>query len=378
MMTMKTNLSPGNDEIPEFNPSRLTIARERRGLTKQRLAELCGVARRTVSLWEAGGTETPPVDLLATVLEFPRAFFYADDTPEVRSEWVSFRALSSMTARQVGRIIAAAQLAVEFDDWIQARYNTPPLDIPELPDTSSVPPAVMAENVRSAWDLYEQPVKNVLTLLERKGIRVFSLPVSDREIDAFSFHKEGRAYIFLNTAKTAERMRFDLAHELGHLIMHRYTRKNRSKSIEDEANGFAASFLIPADGLDAQIVGPLRFEDMLQLKRYWKVSAMAMVERLWELQHISDWTRRQWIVELTQRGYRLDEPDGIHPEASKLLSQVFRLVREDGGTIRRIADDLNVYPQHIDDCVFGLAMASLPGGNGSGEPPRVGHLHRVK
>lgn len=371
-------LSQGTSTPPYFNPMRLTTARERRGLTKQRLAELCDVSRRTVSLWEAGEIETPPIDRLASILAFPVSFFFADDTPEIRTDWISFRALSSLTARQVGRVLSSAKLAVEFDDWINKNYSTTPLDIPHLPDTSAVSPATMAENVRSAWSIYDKPVKNILSLLERRGVRVFSLPIQDREVDAFSFHREGRAYIFLNTSKTAERLRFDLAHELGHLIIHRYGKKNRSKEIEQEANDFAASFLIPADILSAQIVGRLRIEDMFTLKRYWKVSALAMVERLWQLEHISDWVRRSWIVELTRRGYRNAEPDGIHPETSKFFTQLFRLAREDRKPLREIADELNVYPDQIDDCVFGLALAGISGLGDGRSPRRSGHLQRVK
>lgn len=378
---MKETLSVGRDSTPSFNPSRLTLARERQGLTKQRLAELCNVSRKSVSLWESGEVDNPPVNVLSEVLGFPQSFFYADDAPEVRAEWVSFRALSNMSAGQLARAVASARIAVEFSKWIERHYKTAALDIPTLPDMPPLPPAAMAENTRSAWNLSDRPVVNMLALLERHGIRVFSLPRPDRTVDAFSFYQEGRAYIFLNTGKTPERMRFDLAHELGHLILHREGPKNRSRPVEQEANSFAASLLIAADRLNAQVVGRLKFEDIFQLKAYWRVSAMAMVERLWELKHISDWTRRQWIIELTRRGYRDDEPVGIEPETSKFFSQLFRLTREDGHGLRAVADALNVNPWDIKECVMGLAVASIPGGGDAPEslsPPRTDHLRRVK
>ncbi|MFC9682770.1 ImmA/IrrE family metallo-endopeptidase [Streptomyces sp. NPDC056948] len=125
-------------------------------------------------------------------------------------------------------------------------------------------------------------------------------------------------------------MRFDLAHELGHLVLHQGSKRNRSRATEQEAHDFASSFLIPADGLFAQVVGRLRLDDVFKLKTYWKVSAVAMVERLYQLELICEWNRRQWLIDLSQRGYRTSEPDGIHPETSRLFTEVFRLAREDG------------------------------------------------
>ncbi|SDK98065.1 Zn-dependent peptidase ImmA, M78 family [Streptomyces indicus] len=369
--------SLGQLEQPSFNHTRLTMARERRGLTKQGLAELCGVSRRAVSAWEAGEVDNPPVNLLSQVLDLPEAYFCADDAPQIEEEWVSFRALSSMTARQVRRILSISSLAVLLSDWVDKHYGTPPPELPDLSETAGLTPVAAAEQLRSAWGLHQKPVKNMLALAERKGVRVFSLPVKDREIDAFSFLYEGRPFAFMNTGKTAERMRFDLAHELGHLVLHQGSRRNRSRAAEQEAHDFASSFLIPADGLFAQVVGKLRLDDVFKLKRYWKVSAVAMVERLYQLELVSEWNRRQWLIDLSQRGYRISEPDGIHPETSQLFTEVFRLAREDGWTSRRIADELVDSDQDLDALVFGLSIAAIPGGGQAG-PARHGHLSVVR
>ncbi|GEJ99331.1 XRE family transcriptional regulator [Streptomyces sp. 1-11] len=369
--------SQGRLDYPSFNHTRLTMARERRGLTKQGLAELCGVSRRAVSAWEAGEVDNPPLDLLSRVLDLPESYFQADDAPCVEEEWVSFRALSSMTARQVHRVLSISSLAVLLSAWVDKHYGTPIPELPDFSETAGLTPVAAAEQLRSAWGLHQKPVKNMLSLAERKGIRVFSLPISDREIDAFSFLYEGRPFAFLNTAKTAERMRFDLAHELGHLVLHQGSKRNRSRATEQEAHDFASSFLIPADGLFAQVVGRLRLEDVFKLKSYWKVSAVAMVERLYQLELISEWNRRQWMIDLSQRGYRTSEPDGIIPETSQLFTEVFRLAREDGWNSRRIAEELNDNSRDLDALVFGLSIAALPGG-GQGGPASHGHLSVVK
>ncbi len=344
-----------------FNPTRLTLARERRGFTKQALADQCEVSRRTVSAWEAGDVDNPPVDIIAKSLGFPKAFFYTDDPWLIPEESVSFRALSSMLARQVDRVLATASLAIEFSRWMDRHYTTPPVDLPDLSESRSLEPAIAAESVRSIWGIYEHPVKDVLLLLEKKGIRVFSLPVSDREVDAFSFWDDERPFIFLDTGRTSERMRFDLAHELGHLLLHRQSRL-RSRDVEQQAHDFASSFLIPADALYSQITGQLRFDDIFKLKKYWKVSAVAMLQRLWHLRIISEWHYRSWIVELSKQGYRTAEPDGIHPESSRLFRQLFNFARQDGWSISRITEALRFPEGEIDGMVFGLAIAPAPPG----------------
>ncbi len=376
-MTTPENLWSQGQPEGSFNPTRLTLARERRGLTKQALSELCEVSRRAVSAWEAGEVEAPPADQLASVLGVPRSFFYADDAAQVEESWVSFRALSSMTARQVRRILSISSLGVELSNWVDKQYGTPVADLPDFSDVKNLSSASAAEQLRSVWGLHHKPIKNMLGLLERKGVRVFSLPIADREIDSFAFYYEGRPFVFLNLSKTAERMRFDLAHELAHLILHKNVRKNRSRGVEQDAQDFASSFLIPADGLYAQVVGKLRIDDVFMLKKYWKVSAVAMVERLYQLEFISEWVRRQWIIDLSQRGYRTGEPGGIHPETSRFFSDVFRLAREDGWNSRKIADDLRESEEDLDSLVFGLAISSIVGGGQRG-PAVHGHLSVVK
>lgn len=343
-----------------FTPSRLTLARERRGLTKQALADLCGVSRRTVTAWESGRVDHPPVELLSEVLDFPQDFFLADEVVPVDPDAVSFRALSTMTARQVHRVLAASTLAVELARWMDDHYRTPSAQLPDLSDSEGLDPVVAAETTRRVWDLNDGPIKNLLGLLERKGVRVFSLPVPDREVDAFSFWQEDRPYIFLNTGRTAERMRFDLAHELGHLLLHKETICRRARDIEQQAQDFASSFLMPADALDEQIIGSPQLHDIFNLKRYWKVSAVAMVHRLYQLGIISEWANRTWMIELSERGFRSTEPDGIRPETSKLFKQLFALAREDGWSHRRIAKTLHISEDELNTMVFGLAVTSAP------------------
>ncbi|UWZ35748.1 XRE family transcriptional regulator [Dactylosporangium roseum] len=378
MMTNRHRFMSTVSDIPsDFNPHRLRLARERRGLTKESLGQLCGVSRRAVTDWESGNVESPPVGRIADVLNFPASFFYGEDIDEVGEGAVSFRALSSMTPRQVRRVLTHASLVRSFSSWIDKRYATPPVDVPSIEElTASVyeaepSPVEAADSVRAIWTLGVKPVRDMLALVESRGVRVFGLPATDREVDAFSFWFEDRPFVFLNASKSAERVRFDLAHELGHLCMHRNVRTNRARRFELDANAFASAFLMPKAGLLSQIVGKLSLGDVMSLKKFWRVSATAMVRRLHQLGRITDWQYRSWMIELSGKGFRSSEPDGQAHEQSALLRQVLGLAREDGWRVDRISKELGIPRSDLSEALIGLTVTSVVAPTDAADPDHV-------
>jgi Zn-dependent peptidase ImmA (M78 family) len=91
----------------------------------------------------------------------------------------------------------------------------------------------------------------MIHLLESKGIRVYFIAEDYKNVDAFSVWDENTPLILLNTFKSSERSRFDAAHELGHLVLHKHG-VPRSKKAEQDANSFAAEFLMPRTNILAQ------------------------------------------------------------------------------------------------------------------------------
>lgn len=93
-----------------FNGSRLTLARKRRQLTKKELAEKAQLTALTLTRLEAGDTPEPGSDTvraLSHALNYPTEFFYLNDSEALGAEAVSFRSLSSLTARQRDAALAA-------------------------------------------------------------------------------------------------------------------------------------------------------------------------------------------------------------------------------------------------------------------------------
>lgn len=202
-----------------FNPSRLVLARKRRGLSKTALAEAANISFRSVRYYESG--EVVPSEetilALAEVLKFPVPFFYGPDVEEISCDAASFRSLSMMSASERDASLAAGTLSVSVSKWIDVEFELP---TPSVPLLRNFDPETAAQVLRVEWGIGERPIKNMVHLLEVHGVRVFSLPVGSERVDAFSAWHNKTPFVFLNPMKSGERGRMDAAHELGHLTLH--------------------------------------------------------------------------------------------------------------------------------------------------------------
>ena len=312
-----------------FTPSRLRWARERLMLARTDLASVTGVSVSALTSYEKGSSnpDDRDIEVLAAELGVHPEFFYLHDMEEVPESVVSFRRASKTSKRQQCAARGAAQMAVEFFGVIESSFKLPDLQVPEIDDAT---PEQAAEEVRAQWHLADRPIADMMSLLESKGVRILSLDHRCKDVDAFCFSRDGVSYIFVSTVKTAERQRFDLAHELGHLVLHAdlSTDGAKSKERERQADSFASAFLMPASRIYTQSMKGAPVERILKAKKYWQVSAMAMARRLHDLKLLSDWQYRRVVIELSQRGYRSAEPDGIQREQSQLLRKVLFMMDE--------------------------------------------------
>ncbi|MEU2266586.1 XRE family transcriptional regulator [Streptomyces olindensis] len=341
-------------------PSRITLARKRRGMTIVELSRKVGISAQSLSNYEHG-RQHPSEETLAKIsdiLSFPAEFFTSRELEEIPSDSVAFRARSKLTAGRRDVALSVGRLALELDEEISKRFRLPVSDIPSLdkPDPESA-----AEMVRSRWGLGQAPIPNMVHLLESRGVRVFSLAPEYSEIDAFSFWHQEKPFVFLNTLKSAERGRFDAAHELGHLVMHGPVRSLAGPEAEQEANAFASAFLMPRRSVVAHMPKGPFVDQILEGRRIWKVAALALSYRLHDLEMLSDWQYRSVIVELSKRGYRTSEPGGIQRETSQVFTKVFKALRARGVSAADVAAAINIEPDELSKYVFGLTLTSQVG-----------------
>lgn len=347
-------------------------------MSKKGLAEVLGLHPRTVLRWEDGDRLPDEAEAarVASALGFPPEFFMGADIDEPTVTGASFRSLSAMPARDRDAALAAGALGFLLGDWVETRFNLPDHD---LPDLSLETPDGAAGVLRERWGIGERPVSNVVHLLEAKGVRVFSMAENTRTVDAFSTWRRERAYVFLNSQKSAERQRFDAAHELGHLVLHKHGGPH-GREAEDEAQRFASAFLMPEADVLAAIPVVRDLPQLVAAKRRWKVSVAALNTRLHRLGLTTEWQYRTLAVQIQQRGYRTAEPEGVARETSVVWGKVFEALRTEGTTKLRIAQDLALPVVEVENLVFGLAnMLSIEGGGARAAeaPPRPAGLRLV-
>ncbi len=385
-----------------FNPSRLTLARQRRKMTKKALAAGVGVTPRMVTAYEAGESEpTSTLGRLASVLGFPVGFFSLDDPPGVAADGASFRSLSKMTAGQRHAATAVGDIAIEFSRWLDRNFSLPEPDVPDLDlqdfgfegssvdgwerDLRASPHARSAveeasQELRRGWGLGEHPISNVMHLAESRGVRVFSLSGLGREIGAFAIWDSGRPLILMNTLKSAEGCRWDLAHEIGHLALHQHG-SPQGREAESEANLFASALLMPAAAMIASAPRHASPRAIHQAKKAWGVSAMAYTRRLFRLGLITDWHYHSICRQLSADGYRLEEKDSNRPrETSLLLRKVAQSIRQTGGSVDDVARSMGLFRSELDDLLFGLIMTGVDGSgtSASRSKPERPRLRLVK
>lgn len=302
-----------------FNGQRLKFARLYRNLSISDLADKIGIRKQSISQFETGLTK-PKVEteiLLIRELSFPRAFFYQNSTiPEVNKTF--FRALSSASALDKKTQEIKTQMIVEIYNFLCEYLGLPELDLPTL-DTDNMSCEEIARKLREYWGLGEKPIPNMVNLIENKGIIVSAFDVESDKIDAFTQVHDLKDYpqycvVVGNNKKSAVRRNFDMAHELGHIILHSSVEnieelsQDQLRKIEDQANEFAAAFLMPKEAFLKDLIMPNNIVSYVALKEKWHVSISAMLIRARSLQVIDMKQYQSLMKAMSYRQWRTREP----------------------------------------------------------------------
>ena len=335
----------------EFNASRLKIARKRRKLSCKGLADRLHVTSHTISRWEGGLAKGPSpevIQMLSRVLEFPEKFFLGGDIEIPESQRVSFRNQASMSSSIREAALAAVAVGFIVSDWFSERFTLPEPSVPNLGDVYDAEHA--ARVLRAHWHIGERPISNLVHLLESKGVRVFSLAENTVELDACSLWREGRPYIFLNSCKTGEQVRFDAAHELGHLVLHQ-DGGVEGRLAEEQANAFALSFLMPKCDVLAQCDLYMTLSRYVQMKSRWLVPTAALIHRVYRLGLMSDMIYHT-IVVLLAKNYGIKEPFPIDRERSIVWEKVLRIMWSRKLSLSKIAARIGIPEKELEDLLF--------------------------
>ncbi len=326
------------------------LAREARGLTQTALASEAGVSQAYISQVENGDREPDPVqtDRIAEALDRPVTFFTQAD-PITRGGISDFyhRKRSTAGKRDLNQIHAGANvLRMEIARLLELVDVEPEIPIPDFDPAEFDSATEVARACRATWRLPRGPVHNMVELLERTGAVVAIRDLPSRKLDAVTQWHRSTPIVVLNAAYPASRMRWTLAHELGHLVMHR-TPADPSEA-ERDADEFAAEFLMPADDiLESLRSHRLTLERAVNLKQHWRTSMAAIARHANRLGAITDRQYRTFFTEKNKRGYSKNEPGEFDREEPALARQMIEALVSSGWTITKIAEHLNTPEREI-------------------------------
>ncbi|GGF15619.1 helix-turn-helix domain-containing protein [Pseudoalteromonas gelatinilytica] len=341
-----------NKPLVQFNSQQLKLARLASGLTFGDIGEALDVTRQYASKLENGAIPSEEqLVVLSRVLSVEKSFFFKHRTKVIESEQCHFRSLRTSTQKLKKTIMAQVEmLDSAIVSQLDGEIEFPEVNIysaSECEFDTNISIELLAEKVRKIWGLGLGPISNMIRLLESVGCIVVNLSDADERIDAFSIHGN-RPIVVRNTSKQSPgRMRFDFAHELGHLIMHEGI-ETGCRLTEQQANNFASAFLLPRSSFAAEfpkIRGAyLNWEALIQMKVRWGVSLKALIFRARTLGLLSDEKAKSAYMYLAKNGYTKNErgDELMFHESPSLLQQALDIL--DPHTSQSILDEagLNV------------------------------------
>ncbi len=349
----------------QFIPERLIEAREIRGYTKADLARFLSVSRQAISQFEKGTTQPGSSTLIALtrILRVPLDYFFTIRPREsTRTSPIYFRKRNAAT--KISRIQGS-----RFEEWFADinEYLLRYFDFPEIRilDYSAEPSSIVEDDIeeialslRQHWGLGQGPISNMTRLVENNGFMLGRTKLSGL-MDSYScWRTNGRANIIItNSAISSVRYRFDIAHELGHLVLHRHIDEHEfeapenHKLFEDQANAFASAFLMPANAFAKDFLSA-SLDALIYLKKRWLVSIQAIALRCFNLSLISESQKDYVFKKLSLMDGRKKEPldNEIPIEVPVLLSRSLQILIEKGiATQEQLLSDLNLPVQELAD-----------------------------
>lgn len=341
-------------------PARIKEARESRGLSMAELSEIIGVTSQVISQYEKGIT-TPSIFVLkkiAEMLDFNIEFFYKPkDNLTCSNSAVYFRSMSNTSKKLKTAYSYRIEWANCIFNLLKKYIDFRELNIPDLDQymnddqISYDDIEEIARTVRAYWNLGNGPIENLIDVIEDNGIVVCGMNFSNKKIDAFSQWYDGTPYIFWGSDKISSvRMRFNVAHELGHLLLHPFLTQEQvyeSKvldRIEAEANYFAGALLMPSESIAKEMIHN-SLDYLIILKEKWKVSIAALIMRAKQLDIFSENQASYLFRQMSARNMRSMEPldDIIKIEEPKLLMQGLNLlVDNDIITANMLLDEMGL------------------------------------
>lgn len=306
--------------------SKLKVARSASGLSLRALADAMDGVVSAQAIGKYERNEDMPssrvLTALARALAVSEEYLLRED--ELSLEGVDFRKKVGTSSREEAMLEARAVHMLErylaVEDMLQMRSveweqpRSAPHPVADIRDAEDA-----ARSVRDDWGLGNDPIPHLAELLEERGIKVLSLDLDDVDGLAAKVRRKGSdaaRLIVIKQSSWSERKRFNLALELGHMVI------APSGGVDEEkaAHRFAGAFLMPADVLRAEVGAhrsSISIGELVALKKLFGVSIQALANRCKDLGIINQAVCARLFKVFAERGWRtapFEEPESMQPE----------------------------------------------------------------
>ncbi len=307
--------------LPLFSANRLLALRELDGRTQSQLARDAEVTPSALSQTERGLTTPTASNLARLAIQLgvqPAAFAdRVESTTAMQPQFRHLRRTPKKTRRQAEQLAYATAAVAEVlrrrVEFPSAFGSSAPIEPDAMIGDVADDIEEAAETTRNDLNIapHEPSGDALIQVLEQGGIAVVRDPKTGRDIDAYSAIINAIPLIVLDGAELSvwDRDNFNLAHELGHLVMHSgVPHTPGTRTIEAQAHRFAGAFLAPADAILAELPRDLDWPRYFELKRRWGMSMAALVRRAKDLEVITDATYTRAMKQRSAYGWRKKEP----------------------------------------------------------------------
>jgi Zn-dependent peptidase ImmA (M78 family)/transcriptional regulator with XRE-family HTH domain len=339
----------------QFNPDMLKLARDAKELTQAELASKSGLTQAFISKLEHGLIAQPGEDALGQIskaLGFPPLFFIQRERA-IGFPHFHYRKRAKLGMKALARIGAVINIRRQHIAKLSRSYEmTIEKPIPQIDlDESGLTPEGVAERLRAYWMLPRGPIPNLVDLVEDAGGVIVPSRFGTNLLDGLSFRSDGMPPLFfMNREMPADRFRFSLAHELGHMVMH--TAPDDDEKMESEAHRFAAAFLMPASDIKPYLVSP-KLSTLGRVKAYWRVSIKALIKRAFDLDLITP-SQYKFLNIQYNKAFKGSEPIDVGMEPVNKLQDMVSYHRKNlGYTTEDLARLFCMWPADIDKHYFG-------------------------
>ncbi len=356
---------------------RVRQARELQGLTQAELAERIGKDQSTVARIEIDGLQPSDEVLEAIAIQtgFPPSFFRRKPRAGFPAGSLQFRA-RKMSAGERTRVYQYARTVWESVQDMADEISEIPVKLPSLDE----PPEVAADVTRSELGLQpDVPIPHLINAVERAGVIVLTVPLPLKKWDAFcswAGEEKKRPVIVIASEAPGDRLRYSVAHEVGHLVLHR-SLQGELKTIDQEANRFAAALLMPKSAILQEIVPPVTLTSLADLKPRWGVSIQSLIYRARDLGIITDRQFRYLFEQLSKRGWRKQEPLDLPVERPRAVRKMAEILYGDPIDHRQLAARANFRPQFAKDILELHASREEILAGRKRQQPSTGKVHHL-